>query len=264
MADTYANFLELARHERRGKDFRVRFRTSNSKTAIVAPHGGGIEPGTSEVANAIARGGFSFYAFEGTKARGNGRLHITSTRFDEPTCMALVSGAEHVIAIHGENSQEKIVFLGGKDKVCRDRIRRALQRDGFLVKRHPSVRLQGTDDLNICNRSCKRAGVQIELSQGLRRTFFRSISRSDHRKRRTQEFRRFIAAELKENGLGPSAGGWSTLARRAGWAAFQFGSILVLRGIRIMCGPYPRRPSPFGTSKCSSFAVRPSSMARRL
>ena len=36
------------------RDFRVRVRRSKSDTVIIAPHGGGIEPGTSEIAEAIA------------------------------------------------------------------------------------------------------------------------------------------------------------------------------------------------------------------
>jgi phage replication-related protein YjqB (UPF0714/DUF867 family) len=52
--------------------------------AVIAPHGGGIEPGTSELATAIAGDDFSLYLFEGLKSAGNGELHITSTNFDEP------------------------------------------------------------------------------------------------------------------------------------------------------------------------------------
>jgi phage replication-related protein YjqB (UPF0714/DUF867 family) len=44
--------------------------------AILAPHGGGIEPGTSELAEAVAGEGLSFYAFEGLKRSGNAVLHV--------------------------------------------------------------------------------------------------------------------------------------------------------------------------------------------
>jgi phage replication-related protein YjqB (UPF0714/DUF867 family) len=42
--------------------------------AVIAPHGGAIEPGTTEVAEAIAGDRFSFYTLEGVKTRDNKRL----------------------------------------------------------------------------------------------------------------------------------------------------------------------------------------------
>lgn len=43
-----------------------------------APHGGGIEPGTSEIADAIGGERGSFYTFGGLKSSGTADLHITS------------------------------------------------------------------------------------------------------------------------------------------------------------------------------------------
>lgn len=51
-----------------------------SDVAVVAPHGGLIEPGTSEITWALARSTCSAHSFDGRKARRNGDLHITSTR----------------------------------------------------------------------------------------------------------------------------------------------------------------------------------------
>lgn len=201
MEDTYRSFGQLAAHERRGTDFRVRSRLRKRAVAIVAPHGGSIEPGTSEIAKAIAGIEFSFYAFEGLKARNNGRLHLTSSRFDEPTCLAMLAFADQVITVHGEGTKRRVVFLGGRDKVCLDRIRKALRRRGFCVERHQSVRLQGVSNLNICNRGKSRAGVQIELSQGLRRAFFHSLSREGRFRPPKKGFREFVAA-IREVMLG--------------------------------------------------------------
>jgi len=77
-----------------------------SNTIIVAPHGGAIEPGTSEVAREVANNDLSLAIFEGIKPRNNDRLHITSTNFDEPRCVALVQESDTVVAIHGEGSPE--------------------------------------------------------------------------------------------------------------------------------------------------------------
>ena len=53
--DKYSNFSELQARERKDIDFRITTYFHNPlTTAVVAPHGGAIEPGTSELALAIA------------------------------------------------------------------------------------------------------------------------------------------------------------------------------------------------------------------
>ncbi|WP_235316605.1 poly-gamma-glutamate hydrolase family protein, partial [Klebsiella quasipneumoniae] len=54
--------------------------------AIMAPHGGKIESGTTEISVAIAREDLSLYIFNANKTNNNRALHITSARFDEPQC----------------------------------------------------------------------------------------------------------------------------------------------------------------------------------
>ncbi|MCA1601484.1 MAG: poly-gamma-glutamate hydrolase family protein [Acidobacteria bacterium] len=90
--DLYPSFTHLSRREREGRDYRIRWRTGDSGVAIVAPHGGGIERGTSEVADGIAGREHGFYAFEGLKSVGNHVLHLSSNRFDEPQALRLVRG----------------------------------------------------------------------------------------------------------------------------------------------------------------------------
>jgi len=68
------------------------------------------------------------------------------------------------------------VFLGGRDEVKVRRLGEELKQRGFRVRAHKSPRLQGTSLANICNRGRALAGVQIELTNGLRRSFFRSLS----------------------------------------------------------------------------------------
>ena len=47
--DVYGYFAELKKVEREGADFRVNvLKRESASTAIFAPHGGGIEPGTAE------------------------------------------------------------------------------------------------------------------------------------------------------------------------------------------------------------------------
>lgn len=193
MQDRYKNFFWSLPKEKEGTDFLVRWRECPDAVVIVAPHGGGIEPGTSELAEAIAGDDFSFYAFDGIKETGNAVLHITSAGFDEPHCVALVTASPRVVTIHGEDSEAAVVFLGGLDKELGSRIRASLQADGFTVKTHNSPNLQGTDTGNISNRGLSGRGVQLELSSGSRESFFQSLTRSG-RQRRTEQFSKFVNA----------------------------------------------------------------------
>ena len=115
MDDAYPDFSALAKSEREGIDFRVVLRRTASEVCVVAPHGGAIEPGTSEIAGAVAGDSCSLYVFEGLKLEDNSTLHITSTRFDEPGCLALVEASAVVITVHGEHSSGEWVCVGGRD-----------------------------------------------------------------------------------------------------------------------------------------------------
>ena len=52
--DKYSSFEELQRHETLDKDFTLSFRNAGSRVTIIAPHGGKIEPRTSDLAKRIA------------------------------------------------------------------------------------------------------------------------------------------------------------------------------------------------------------------
>lgn len=193
--DAYRSFGELSKTEKEDIDFRIlTVRRKGSGTVIVAPHGGAIEPGTSEVAMEVAGDDLSLALFEGIKPEGgNQRLHLTSTNFDEPRCVQLVLGADTIVAIHGEASAEPSVFLGGRDDRLGAQLKALLKRHGYAVGIHGNTDLHGLSAKNICNRGRSRAGVQLELSRGLRRTFFLSLT-AEGRKEPTDAFFRFAAA----------------------------------------------------------------------
>jgi phage replication-related protein YjqB (UPF0714/DUF867 family) len=197
MADKYKNFAELAGYEKENVDFLVRSQECHGAAVVIAPHGGGIEPGTSELAGAIARADLSYYAFEGVKSNGNGTLHITSSHFDEPKAVALVAASPRVVALHGEQKcRDEVVFLGGLDKELGKRIQAELQAVGFAVGIHDDPNLQGVEKSNICNRGQSGRGVQLELSQPLRRSFFQSLDKNG-RQHRTVQGDRFVDAMRK-------------------------------------------------------------------
>ena len=192
--DVYRNFAELSETESEGIDFCISaIKREGSSTVIVVPHGGAIEPGTSEVAKEVANNDLSLIIFEGIKPKGNKHLHITSTNFDEPRCIELVQESDTVVAIHGERSEELSVFLGGRDHNLGTKLKEALERCGYAVKTHRNPDLHGLAAENICNRGRHGVGVQLELSSGLRQTFFQSLT-SKGRKKPTYELVRFVAA----------------------------------------------------------------------
>jgi phage replication-related protein YjqB (UPF0714/DUF867 family) len=169
MADRYANFAELSARERRGRDYDIVVREmADSPVAVVAPHAGAIERGTSEVAVTIAGADYNLYLFEGLGGDAY-RLHITSSHFDEPECMALVERCSVVLTIHGCHyaDHDETVYLGGRDAGLRDAIGAALGKAGFGTRL--DTRNPGRHRLNICNRGSTGQGVQLEISRDLRR-----------------------------------------------------------------------------------------------
>jgi phage replication-related protein YjqB (UPF0714/DUF867 family) len=192
-ADKYLNFEQLKAGETVA-NWRHEALPRGTTVAVIAPHGGGIEQGTSEIARAIAGHDLSVYVFEGLKAGGNGELHITSVNFDEPDGIELVSSSQRVVAIHGEGSNDiAVAYLGGRDEALGAAIRDQLTAAGFKVGKHDLPHLQGTHPDNICNRGQSGRGVQLELSRALRKRFFASLD-PDGRQKPTRELDRFVQA----------------------------------------------------------------------
>ena len=135
----------------------------------------------------------SFYSFEGWKERHNADLHITSDRFDEPTGLGIVQNARTVIAVHGCEGREEVVYLGGLDEALKSEIEGALARAGFSALASPRPELRGINPQNLCNRCRGGRGVQLELSQALRKSMFANLGRQG-RKRRTESFQSFVRA----------------------------------------------------------------------
>ena len=168
MSDTYGSFAELALGEAEGRDWVRLYRHRGSRLLVMAPHGGWIEPYTTELAEAIAGEDFSFYTFQGVKDRGNRHLHLTSHRFDEPQALAAAAEADHVVAIHGERSGgDAFVMVGGGDDFLTSAMALVVAGAGFSVI-EPRTGLGGRNPRNICNRGRLGGGVQLELSEGLR------------------------------------------------------------------------------------------------
>lgn len=168
MADRYRNFQDLASATQRDTDYRIRLEDRGTAPVILAPHGGTIEPGTAEIAEAIAGSDLSFYAFEALKAGAHGDFHITSHLFDEPHAVDLVGRASAAIAVHGRKDDgSETVWLGGRATDLRDAIGESLRAAGFDAALNTT--LPGVHETNICNRTAHGEGVQLELPRVLRR-----------------------------------------------------------------------------------------------
>ncbi|MFK0015759.1 poly-gamma-glutamate hydrolase family protein [Streptomyces sp. NPDC091027] len=174
MADTYASYAQLAAAKTLGVDYLISSRAVvGARGAHIAVHGGAIEPATSQLADYCAEvSGSSYYAFQGMMSGGNSALHITSTRFDEPTVFQVLRAAEWTVSWHGTSGAEQITYIGGVDTELGTAIRERLTSVGFLVAPTTPIEIDGDDPLNIANRNQRGRGVQLELSRGLRESFY--------------------------------------------------------------------------------------------
>jgi phage replication-related protein YjqB (UPF0714/DUF867 family) len=170
-ARDYRGYADLARWNRHGIDYEISsVERPGSAVGVLAPHGGAIEDGTSEIARAIAGDDFNLYLLEGRRLALNYRtLHLTSHRFDEPQCLRLLSRCAHVVAVHGCESVEAVVLLGGLDTSLRDVLADELRGAGIAAETS-GHRFPATHPDNICNRGAAARGVQIEVPHELRRS----------------------------------------------------------------------------------------------
>lgn len=168
--NAYRCFARLAESQLRGKDYDILLCRRGSDVAVIAPHGGLIEPGTSEIARAIAGEDFNFYAFEGIRRSGNyPYLHLSSHLFDEPQCLALVAQCRLVVAVHGCRGADERVYLGGLDVTLKSQIAGALAQAEVAIETS-GHRFRAINPTNICNRGYSSRGVQLELTGPLRRS----------------------------------------------------------------------------------------------
>ena len=191
MADKYHNFDELNRNEKLDLDFTILHREVDSRIAVIAPHGGGIEPGTVDIADAVAGCDFVFYAFKGLKPRGNFALHISSNAFDEPLGVKVSRRAFITIAVHGCKDKSEMVHVGGKHEPLKKEMISSLKHAGFNAEHCDIPGLRGSKPGNICNRCRSGKGVQLEIARGLRETLFDNLH---HRflKKKTVLFYQFV------------------------------------------------------------------------
>ncbi|MDJ0706968.1 MAG: SAV_2336 N-terminal domain-related protein [Leptolyngbyaceae cyanobacterium MO_188.B28] len=159
------SFSDLTHQETTAQDYDILTRIGGSGVVVLAIHGGNLQPGTTQIASAVAGDVHSFYSFVSRRPEIDQTLYIPSTQFDDPAALEIVGNAEVALSIHGCQGRDEFIKVGGLDLVCRAQIRDALQGAGFIIADDDSG---GTNPANICNRGRTDQGVQLEISRGLR------------------------------------------------------------------------------------------------
>jgi len=166
----YMSFANLARSHREGRDFhRIIKPINGARVAVIAPHGGRIEPHTDAIATTLAGNEFSLYCFISSLPSHEANLHITSHRFDDSECLSLIEHHEFVVAVHGWARKGEAIAVGGRDADLKSQLAAEARALGVATDTD-SPNLAGTDPMNICNRGKTRRGVQLELTMALRQS----------------------------------------------------------------------------------------------
>jgi phage replication-related protein YjqB (UPF0714/DUF867 family) len=179
-------------------------------STVLAPHGGGIEPGTSELCLAIAgyhpatlaaTGGpsYDYWMLEGLLSTNNSQLHVTTTHCDDATALSLCGGARTVLSLHGCSVSAAngmgAVLVGGLDTALRGLLIARLRDAGFDAvdaTSHPN--LGGVAPENITNRTLLGAGAQLEIITPVRDLMFTTNTQSQRKNTTTSTFWSFTTA----------------------------------------------------------------------
>jgi phage replication-related protein YjqB (UPF0714/DUF867 family) len=185
------------------------------QTAVLAVHGGGIEPGTSELCLAVAgyhpatmavtpaEGPvYDFWIFEGLLPADNDQLHVTSIHCDDPVAELLCAGTPRALALHGctparagRPDGTPAVLVGGLATDLKDHLLTAYAETGVpAVDAAARPNLDGGDPRNIVNRTFTGRGAQLELTTPLRAAMFDTNTAAQRKHTTTAVFWQFVAA----------------------------------------------------------------------
>lgn len=169
----YPSMTALRKVEQSGVAYDLTWTVTRSPLIVIAPHGGAIESRTSEIAGAIAGDNHTQCQFQGKLPDGqNGRLHVTSERWDVEECLILIAQRPHALSIHGASKSGKVVYVGGLDTVTGAKVAQKLREARFTVVQPAPADIAGTSPQNFVNKDADGAGVQLELTKDLRLELF--------------------------------------------------------------------------------------------
>jgi phage replication-related protein YjqB (UPF0714/DUF867 family) len=145
---------------------------------LVAVHGGGIEPGTEEIARFVAHhSGASLYVYAGRRSKGNLSLHRPSHRIkfqDRPLVMQFLNHVNMAISIHGHGRNERCAYVGGLHQAMVHQFVEVAQAalshyEWIFAPESIPPEIRGRNPNNIVNLPPAQ-GMQLELPKDLRRT----------------------------------------------------------------------------------------------
>ena len=166
-------------------------RSHQSRVKLFAPHGGCIEPCTGQIVLSLAMDEFDSYLFNGIRRKDCFKtLHVTSTHYDEPQCLAMAREAEMAIAFHGCDGEDSYIQVGGGNTELAANLTQHLSVLGYQIRR-ASEDLKGEHRGNFVNLAHQK-GIQLELSAGFRRQLFPGFPRTSQR--HPDAFSRFMGA----------------------------------------------------------------------
>ena len=199
MEDKYSSFQKLNKDA--PYSFKIKSNFKDGSFLIFTPHGGGIEPGTTELCKWFNDNSFSYYTFSGIRKTKCKELHITSHHFDEPRLFKMLNQHQCAISFHGMSNSMKQqhnnadIVLGGLNDVLLNELYTNLKKGSYTVvaaRDFPESNLRAHQPNNVTNRCISNKGVQIELSEDLRKKFFKgNYEKRLGRKHKTIEFKKF-------------------------------------------------------------------------
>ena len=170
-----AEGVDYARRHRRHERFDDTLARTDEvpKTTILAPHGGGIEPGTSELCLAVAgyhpanlpqvppaAVTYDYWMFEGVRELGNAALHVRSTGCDDSVAVSLCAGSLNALSLHGFDpapefpEDKRIVLVGGGNVALKELLLAGLRNANIKrLAAGAGGELDGDDPCNIVNRT---------------------------------------------------------------------------------------------------------------
>lgn len=193
MPDKYQSFTELSQFHTQGKDYEIETRKTNSRFAIMAPHGGYIEHATRQIASAIADDKHNYYCFRALYDHAKD-LHVTSNSFNEPIALDMCASVQTVITVHGAYGKAPHIYFGGKDLELKYYLIKNLNEMNYPAALDPSPTRQGLGETNICNLGKSFKGVQIEITQGFRKSLFDAPDYTNLNWQENERFHEFCTA----------------------------------------------------------------------
>ena len=164
MERPYRDLAQLVLHTRQGIDYRVDVVNRGGVAAIVAAHGGCIEPLTSELATALAGDEYSLFDFHGLVE--GPRLRVPIVSFSELRLTSLLQGGKTAVSVDGIRGNEPVAHVGGANQRLASLARASLMAADIQAKNAIAPKLVESPSRFFNQPS--EGGIHIELTEALR------------------------------------------------------------------------------------------------